>query len=110
MNAGSWPAEPRALKWIAWRDAVNESARVHPEALEGLQLAVNRNVGWVVHEDAARLVLAHGYSTSGELDVFVIPVNAILHRQSISDLFPEAPREYRHVHKGQEAPLSYDTP
>lgn len=47
-------------------------------------LVVNQNVGWIVAESDTVVVLAHGLSTSGELDVFKIPKNCIRERVQIT--------------------------
>jgi len=74
------PAKNAELVWIVWADAVGESCRHHAENVAGLHLATNTNLGWVVHENERRLILAHGMSDSGELDVFAIPQNCIIER------------------------------
>ncbi|MGH7194627.1 MAG: hypothetical protein ACREJM_14005 [Candidatus Saccharimonadales bacterium] len=71
------------LEWVIWKDACNASCRVGVDAVKDVQLVTNANLGWVIHENAERLVLAHGQSTSGEIDHFVIPVNCILERRKV---------------------------
>jgi hypothetical protein len=44
------------------------------------RLATNTNVGWILNEDESRVVMAHGVSTSGEVDVFSIPTVNIIER------------------------------
>lgn len=65
---------------ILWWDACNESTRTDESELAKVKLAENFNVGWIVHENADRLVLAHGSSSSGEVDHFTIPVGNIIDR------------------------------
>lgn len=68
---------------IEWHDAVNESTRTDEGELAKVKLAINRNVGWVVHENDVRIVLAHGWSTSGEVDHFTIPKGDIIRREAL---------------------------
>jgi hypothetical protein len=76
--------DKKELVWITWKDAVNTSSRVHWESLKDQCLVCNSNVGWIVHETDERIVLAHGVSTSGEVDHFVIPVADIVTREPIT--------------------------
>ncbi len=73
------PCRPSGVVWIRWQDAVGESAR-HSDDPAKIRLAVNTNIGWITHEDAERVVLDHGCSTTGEYDIFVIPVVNIIQR------------------------------
>jgi hypothetical protein len=77
------PCRKTALVWIRWRDAVNESTRAQVEDAANAQLAVNTNIGWVLHENAERLVLAHGVSSTGEVDHFIIPIACIVERRPL---------------------------
>jgi hypothetical protein len=77
------PCETSNLEWIVWEDAVGDSSRTDRDAIAGITLARNSNVGWVIHEDEKRVVLAHGVSTTGEIDHFTIPVSCILERHKV---------------------------
>lgn len=77
------------LEWIVWKDACADSSRVAVDSIKDVRLVTNTNLGWVIHEDAERVVLAHGISTSGEIDHFVIPLNCIVERKP---LFAGKPR------------------
>ena len=68
----------KQLVWVTWRDAVAETTRMHIDELSKVCLAVNTNLGWIVDEDKERIVLAHGYSTSEEVDHFAIPQGDIV--------------------------------
>lgn len=70
--------DKRKLVWVTWHDAVGDTARTHVDDLAGLSLATNVNLGWVIHEDEKRIVLAHGFSTTDEVDHFTIPRGDIL--------------------------------
>lgn len=72
------------IEFIVWKDAVGDSSRVMIDAVEDVALAVNTNLGWVIHENEDRIVLAHGTSTTGEVDHFVIPKNCIVERIHVS--------------------------
>lgn len=63
----------RQLVWVTWQDAVGDSSRAHIDDLAGITLALNTNLGWIIHEDDSRIVLAHGFSSTGEVDHFTIP-------------------------------------
>ena len=65
------------IVWITWLDAENSSSRMHADELREIKLSRNTNLGWIVHESATLYVLAHGYGTSGEVDYFAIPKNAV---------------------------------
>ncbi|MCA9248955.1 MAG: hypothetical protein KDA42_17635 [Planctomycetales bacterium] len=71
------------LEWIVWHDACADSLRAQVDMLSDLRLATNANVGWVIDEDDHRIILAHGQSTSGEVDYFAIPVANVLERNRI---------------------------
>lgn len=71
------------IEWIVWRDACADSMRSHLDSVNELRLVTNANVGWVLDENEERIVLAHGQSTSGEIDHFVIPTNSIVERVRI---------------------------
>lgn len=77
------PAKRSQLVWIMWRDAVGTSARLQVEDVATLALVVNTNIGWIIHEDETRIVLAHGTSTSGEVDYLAIPANCIVERRKV---------------------------
>lgn len=80
---------PRSkLEWVVWKDACADSSRVSVDSIQDVRLVTNTNLGWAIHEDDERLVLAHGMSTSGEIDHFVIPTNCIVERKP---LFARAP-------------------
>lgn len=68
----------KALVWVEWQDAVGDSTRTHFEDVGAASLVKNINLGWVLHENASRIVLAHGFSSSGEVDHFTIPQADIL--------------------------------
>lgn len=71
------------IVWIKWHDAVSDTTRATDEGLRGTELAVNENIGWIAHENEQRIVLAHGLSTSGEVDHITIPTNAIIERMKV---------------------------
>lgn len=84
------PYPKNKLEFIQWNDAVADSDRCTEEVLEQMELVVNGNVGWVLHENDKRLVLIHGVSETLERDFTLIPVNAIISR---IHLFPKAKRK-----------------
>jgi hypothetical protein len=77
------PCRKNGLVWIRWRDAVGNSTRTQVEDAAHAQLAINTNLGWILHENGDRLVLAHGVSSSGEVDHFVIPIACIVERRPV---------------------------
>ena len=77
------PCRKGCVIWIRWRDAVGNSTRAQVEDAANAQLALNTNIGWVLHENAERLVLAHGVSSTGEVDHFVIPIACIVERRPV---------------------------
>ena len=77
------PCEAGQVEFIIWRDAVNMSTRSHVAELDKVRCAHNTNLGWVMNENADRVVLAHGISDTGEVDHFVIPKNCIIERVPI---------------------------
>lgn len=77
------------LVWVTWYDAVGDSSRATIEELSSIALAKNCNLGWIIHEDATRIVLAHGFSDTGEIDHFTIP------RGNIDGIEPVAARAVR---------------
>jgi hypothetical protein len=77
------PCRKSDIEFIQWTDAVGESTRYTLDDAKKLTLAVNCNIGFVVDEDEHRVVLALGVSTSGELDVFCIPVVNIVERMPV---------------------------
>lgn len=78
--------EPTAddLVLIRWYDACNESTRTDESDLAKVKLAENSNIGWIVHENDTRIVLAHGWSSSGEVDHFTIAVGDIFERSYLA--------------------------
>jgi len=68
----------KCLVWVTWTDAVADSSRIHVDELSQVSLATNVNLGWIIDEDDKRVILAHGYSTSGEIDYFAIPKGDII--------------------------------
>lgn len=77
------PCKKSAIEFVVWKDAVGESTRADETALKNASLAVNTNLGWVLTENDELIVLAHGTSSSGEVDHFVIPKNCIVERLSL---------------------------
>lgn len=63
----------KQIVWVTWRDAECSSTRTHVDDISEVRLARNVNLGWIIHENERRIVLAHGYCTSGEIDHFAIP-------------------------------------
>ena len=82
--------EARKVVWIEWHDAVGDSTRTHFDSLSDCQLCKNTNLGWIIHENDKRIVLAHGFSTSGEVDHFTIPQADII---SITPVAPPRARK-----------------
>lgn len=80
MSESSLPCRKSELIWLRWIDASGESCRVHVDDVHNLHSEVNTNVGWVVAENDSVLRLAHGNSTTGELDVLKVPLINILER------------------------------
>ena len=74
------PCKKNELVWIRWIDASGESCRVHVDDLANLHSEINTNLGWVVAENDQVLRLAHGISTTGEVDCFKVPVANIVER------------------------------
>jgi hypothetical protein len=74
------PCDKDRIEFIIWRDAVNMSSRAHIDELDKVRCAINTNLGWAIHENEDRVVLAHGTSDTGEVDHFVIPKNCIVER------------------------------
>ena len=58
----------KQLVWVKWQDAVSDSSRTHYEELSEVRLSINDNLGWIIHENDKRIVLAHGYTATGEID------------------------------------------
>jgi len=79
-NLKHLPCEKSDLEWIVWKDAVGDSTRTQRDAIAGITLAENINIGWVIREDDELLVLAQGQSSTGEVDHLTIPVNCITQR------------------------------
>lgn len=80
MTSFSRPFEPTSLWIVKWKDAVNHSCRAQLADLSTMDLAINVNVGWIIDENASRIILAHGYSDTGEIDYFAIPTNCIVEK------------------------------
>lgn len=74
------PCKKNELLFVKWKDAVGDSSRAHRDDVKNASLVTNTNIGWILHEDEERIVLAHGCSTSGEIDHFVIPKGDIVER------------------------------
>ncbi len=77
------PCPKNSVVWICWRDAVGDSIRTPAESIDNICLVTNINIGWIIHENEERVVLAHGSSTSGEIDHITIPTNCICEREYI---------------------------
>ena len=69
--------------FVTWEDALSESEREQEDDLLQTTTAVNTNVGWIIHRDRKRIILAHGKSSTGEVDRFVIPAKNILKITSV---------------------------
>jgi len=83
------PCKKSEIVYIVWHDALDESSRATVDVLLAARLSVNGNLGWIIHEDDTRIVLAHGNSeTTGEIDHSVIPQAMILER-----IYPFPPRK-----------------
>jgi len=80
MTDKKLPCRKSEIVFVVWKDAVGQSTRAQHESVAELQRATNINVGWIVHENAERLVLGHGISTTGELDHLVIPIANVVER------------------------------
>ncbi len=72
------PATTHQLVWVTWRDAVNQSARIHADDWANVSIVQNKNLGWIVDQNADRLLLCHGVSSSGEFDCFAIPTENVV--------------------------------
>lgn len=77
------PAQADEIVWIVWKDAMGDSTRTNFEALASVQLAINKNLGWIAHEDDERIVLANGLSSTHEVDHLTIPKSCIVERVAI---------------------------
>jgi len=75
-----FPGKP--LVQITWFDACSDSARMHHdvETVVNYVLPTMHNVGYILHENDVRVMLAHGKGSSGEIDFFAIPVSCIIDR------------------------------
>ena len=71
------------VEWIVWLDACSDTTRTTMESVQEAHLVTNANLGWVVDESPQRIVLAHGRSTSGEIDHFVIPTVCVVERRRL---------------------------
>lgn len=74
------PCPKSVLVWIRWIDASGESCRVHIDDVHNMSAEVNTNVGWIIAENDDVLRLAHGQSSTGEIDCFKIPKVNIVER------------------------------
>lgn len=72
------PCKPSDVVWVVWKDAVGDSTRCQADAISSVTLVTNTNLGWIIHETAEAVTLAHGVSGSGEIDLFCIPRNCIV--------------------------------
>lgn len=70
--------ENKPIVLITWRDAVGTSFRAYLDDLEKIKPYINTNIGWLIDKDDDRIILSHGYSESGEIDVFIIPVENVV--------------------------------
>jgi len=77
------PGKKKDIIVIWWYDAVSMPSREQTDAVNNLQLAVNCNIGWIMHENELRIVLCHGNSNTGELDHYLIPTANIMKRKLI---------------------------
>ena len=73
-------------------DSIKETRQKREDA-RNAQLVLNTNLGWIIDENAERVVLAHGTSTSGETDHFLIPVNCIVARIPLATAKKPKPEE-----------------
>ena len=71
---------PKDLVWIVWKDAYGDKRTILDEDLPSITLTTNTSIGWIIHENADRLVLAYETSGTGEREFSVIPVNWIVER------------------------------
>lgn len=85
------------LVWLTWVDAASETSRADATEIAGITLATNQNVGWIIHEDQYRVVLAHGFSNTGEIDHFTIP------RGNIISIEPAAVTQRKRKEAGKDA-------
>lgn len=77
------PFDKHELVYIIWEDACQQSSRADLETLKNITIATNENLGWVAHENESRVILAHGKSTTGEIDYFTIPTKNIVERRVV---------------------------
>lgn len=68
---------------IIWRDAFGTSERIQEAEIPGITVATNVNIGYIIHENDDRLILANGHSTSGEIDHIVIPAENVTARYPV---------------------------
>lgn len=68
----------KPLVLVLWRDAAGTSFRAYLDDLEKIKPYINTNIGWLVDKNDDRLILAHGYSETGEVDVFTIPSESVV--------------------------------
>lgn len=81
-----WPVAKKDLVWIVWKDAYGDKRNIPDEDLGSLQLTLNTSLGWIIHENAERVVLAYEMSGTGEREFSVIPTGWIVER---IPLFPQ---------------------
>ena len=74
------PCKKTDVEFIVWKDAVSQWTRGQVEEAAELALATNINVGWVIHENAERIVFSNGTSSTGEMDHLVIPTANVVER------------------------------
>ena len=74
------PCKKSEVCWLVWRDAVGGGSRVHRDEIGACGVVINKNIGWIVHEDKSRVALAQGSSQTGELDVTFIPIENVIER------------------------------
>ena len=77
------PCKRSQIEFVVWRDAVGQWTRGDLQAAADLQLAINTNVGWIVHECRDRIVLCNGTSSTGEMDYLIIPAGNVIRRQRV---------------------------
>ncbi|MFW9874468.1 MAG: hypothetical protein ACFFG0_15285 [Candidatus Thorarchaeota archaeon] len=73
--------EKSPLIGIRWLDAMQMHDRIYKKDFKRyFGLSRNYNIGWIVDENPERVLLCHGYCSSGEFDILAIPTNAIVER------------------------------
>jgi len=74
------PCTKSGLVWIRWIDASGESCRIHIDDIQNMSAEINTNIGWIIAENGNVIRLAHGQSSTGEVDCFKIPKVNIIER------------------------------